>query len=292
MVHRKLGRGLDFLLSESADVEAAEVLQVELERLRPNPFQPRREFRAEELEELAASIREHGVIQPIVVRAAGEGYEIVAGERRYRACQRLGLKAIPAIVRAADDTQMLELALIENIQRQDLGPLEEARAYQSFIQRLDVTQEQAAQRLGKSRSAIANMLRLLDLPGDLQELVSRGTLSMGHARALLAVGDAEAQRALARRVESERLSVRDVERLARSWGEAKPPVGHPEMSRSPHLAEIERQLAERLGTRVAIRERADVGKIVIDYYSAADLERLLSLLSCPVDARPESTVSA
>jgi ParB family transcriptional regulator, chromosome partitioning protein len=284
MVERRLGRGLDFLLSGGTNVDTAEVHQVDLERLRPNPFQPRREFRAEELEELAASIREHGVIQPIVVRAAGDDYEIVAGERRFRACQRLGLKAIPAVVRAADDTQMLELALIENIQRQDLGPLEEARAYQAFIQRLDVTQEHAAQRLGKSRSAIANMLRLLDLPGDLQELVSRGTLTMGHARALLAVGDAEAQRALARRIETERLSVRDVERLARSWGEAKVPADHADVPRSPHLAEIERQLSERLGTRVAIRERADAGKVVIDYYSAEDLERLLSLLAAPADA--------
>lgn len=279
MVQRKLGRGLDFLLSETADAETAEVLQIELERLKPNPFQPRREFRAEELEELAASIREHGVLQPIVVRAAGDDYEIVAGERRFRACQRLGLKTVPALVRVADDTQMLELALIENIQRQDLGPIEEARAYQSYIQRLDMTQEQAALRLGKSRSAVANMLRLLDLPGDIQELVSRGTLLMGHARALLALGDPEAQRSLARRVESEKLSVRDVERLARTWSEAKAPAGDSEPIRSPHIADLERQLSERLGTRVSIRERAAAGKIVIDYYSAEDLERLLALLT-------------
>lgn len=278
MVQRKLGRGLDFLLSESADVATAEVLQVELDRVRPNPFQPRREFRAEELEELAASIREHGVLQPIVLRAADEGYEIIAGERRVRACQRLGLKVIPALVRDADDTQMLELALIENIQRQDLGPIEEARAYQAYIQRLDMTQEQAAQRLGKSRSAVANMLRLLELPGDLQDLVSRGTLTMGHARALLAVGDAEAQRALARRVEAERLSVRDVERLARAWGEPRAVSTEPALAPSAHLAELEARLAERLGTKVSIRARAEAGKIVIDYYSAGDLDRLVTLL--------------
>jgi ParB family chromosome partitioning protein len=280
MVQRKLGRGLDFLLSGSAEAAGDEVRLLELARIRPNPYQPRREFRAEELEELAASIREHGLLQPIVVRSAAGDYEIVAGERRFRACQRLGLATIPALVRTADDTQMLELALIENIQRENLNAIEEARAYQAYVQRLDLTQEQAAQRLGKSRSTVANMLRLLDLPGDVQELVSRGTLSMGHARAILAVSDAEAQRALARRVETEALSVRDIERLAREWG-ASPRVTDPApvaTERSAHVIDIERQLAERLGTKVSIRDRLGHGRISIDYYSADDLERLLETL--------------
>ena len=278
MVQRRLGRGLDFLLSGGGEVDKGEVMQIELDRIRPNPFQPRREFRVEELEELAASIREHGLLQPIAVRQAGEGYEIVAGERRFRACQRLGQPTVPALVRSADDTQMLELALIENIQRQDLNAIEEARAYQAYVQRLDLTQEQAAQRLGKSRSAVANMIRLLDLPTDVQDLVSCGTLSMGHARALLAVPDPEGQRALARRVEGESLSVRDVERLARGWSAPKAEPAASSVERSAHLLDLEQRLSDRLGTRVAIRDRSGAGRITIDYYSAEDLERILELL--------------
>ena len=282
MVQRRLGRGLDFLLSGGAETEAeaVEVAQVDLARVRPNPFQPRREFRAEDLEELAASIREHGVLQPIIVRSAGEEFEIVAGERRVRACQRLGLATIPALVRAATDTQMLELALIENIQRADLNAIEEARAYQAYIQRLDLTQEQAAQRLGRSRPTVANMLRLLDLPLDVQEFVSRGTISMGHARALLGLADAEAQRALARRIEAEHLSVRDVERLTRQPEE--PVAAGAEVAAAPlsaHLKDLERQLAEHLATRVGLRDRAGRGRIVIDYYSAADLGRLVEMIT-------------
>jgi len=283
MVQHKLGRGLDFLLSGTADRAADEVRLLELGRIRANPFQPRREFRPEELEELSASIREHGILQPIVVRAAGTDYEIVAGERRFRACQRLGLATIPALVRVADDTQMLELALIENIQRQDLNAIEEARAYDAYVKRLDLTQEQAAQRLGKSRSTVANMLRLLDLPTDVQEFVSRGTLSMGHARAILAVADAEAQRALARRVIAESLSVRDVERLAKAGSTegVAAVVAAPgaETARSAHIGDIERRLAERLGTKVSIRDRGGPGRIVIDYYSPDDLERVLEVLA-------------
>jgi ParB family chromosome partitioning protein len=280
MVQRRLGRGLDFLLSGGAEADTMEVAQLDLARVRPNPFQPRREFRAEELEELAASIREHGVLQPIIVRPSGEDFEIVAGERRVRACQRLGLATVPALVRTATDTQMLELALIENIQRADLNAIEEARAYQSYIQRLDLTQEQAAQRLGRSRPTVANMLRLLDLPPDVQELVSRGTISMGHARALLGLADAESQRALARRIEAERLSVREVERLAKSPAEApaSDAPGSSDPLPSPHLKDLERQLAEHLATRVSLRDRGGRGKLVIDYYSAADLGRLVEMI--------------
>ena len=278
MVQHRLGRGLDFLLSGGAEtVDTTEVRQIELGRVQPNPFQPRREFPAEELEELASSIREHGLLQPIAVRSVGEGFEIIAGERRLRACQRLGLATVPAIVRSATDTQMLELALIENIQRQDLNPIEEARAYAMYVQRLDLTQEQAAQRLGKSRSAVANMIRLLDLPGDVQELVSRGTLQMGHARALLAVTDAEGQRELARRVGEDKLSVREVERLAREWGRgAEPEAVQPD--RSPHLTDLERRLSERLGTRVTLRDRRGRGRLVISYYTSEDLDRVAELL--------------
>jgi ParB family chromosome partitioning protein len=276
MVQRRLGRGLDFLLSEPQAMDSGQVAEIEVSQIRANPFQPRREFPAEELEELASSIREHGVLQPVVLRTVDGGYELIAGERRWRACQRLGVAKIPAIVREADDTQMLELALVENLQRQDLNAIEEARAYAAYVQRLDLTQEQAAQRLGKSRSAVANMMRLLDLPLDVQELVSRGTLTMGHARALLAVTDAEAQRELARRVDTESLSVRDVERMARQ--RSRPVVERPVAAKAAHVADLEHRLSEHLGTRVSLQDRRGRGRIVIDYYSAEDLDRVLLLL--------------
>ncbi len=278
-MQRRLGRGLDFLLSGGApETKDGEVLHVEVARVRPNPFQPRRDFAPEELEELAASIREHGVLQPIVLREVEDGYELIAGERRLRACQRLGLATVPALVREATDTQMLELALIENLQRQDLNAIEIARGYAAYIQRLDLTQEEAARRLGKSRPAVANMLRLLDLPGDLQDLVSRGALTMGHARALLGLGDVERQRALAHRVEAERLSVREVEDLV---GRAERPVPAPPPGvdePQSHMEDLEDRLQQHLGTKVRIRQLRGRGRITIEYFSPEDLDRLLGLL--------------
>jgi ParB family transcriptional regulator, chromosome partitioning protein len=292
MVQRKLGRGLDFLISGSGEPSGDEVAQLELASIRPNPFQPRREFTEAELAELAASIREHGVLQPVVVRRQGDTYQLIAGERRLRACQQLALATIPALIRDADDTQMLELALIENIQRSDLNPMELARAYHSYIERLSLTQEQAATRLGKSRPAVANTLRLLDLPAELQDLVSRGTLSMGHARALLAVGNADLQRTLALRIVAEGWSVRDVEQAVQA-PPAPPAVSDsssaPESPteadavRSAHLRDLEAQLRERLGTRVRVQDRGGRGRIVIEYFTKDDFDRVLDLL---VDGHP------
>jgi ParB family chromosome partitioning protein len=280
MVQRKLGRGLDFLISGSTDPAQDEVLQLDLSAIQPNPFQPRREFQEAELAELATSIREHGVLQPIVVRPMGDAYQIVAGERRFRACQQLALATIPAIVRQADDQQMLELALVENIQREDLNPIELARAYQAYIHRLTLTQEQAAERLGKSRSAVANMIRLLELPADVQDMVSRGTLTMGHARALLAVGDPGLQRALAQRIIAEGWTVRDIERVAQEpapTAEAEP-VAAPKSTADAHLADLEAQLRERLGTKVRVHDRGGRGRIVLEYFSRQDCDRLLEIL--------------
>lgn len=280
MVQRKLGRGLDFLLSGSPGAGAEEVLALDVEAVRPNPFQPRREFSESELAELAASIREHGVLQPVIVRASGDVYQLVAGERRLRASMANGLRTIPAIVRDVDDTQMLELALIENVQRSDLNPMELAQAYRSYVQRLDLTQEAVADRLGKSRSSVANTLRLLDLPMDLQEFVSRGTLTAGHARALLGLHDVEAQRRLADRVVAEGLSVRAVERevqdaAAAAAGSA---TASPRRARAAHLGDLEGQLRERLGTRVRVEDRDGRGRIVIEYFTPEELSRLVDQL--------------
>lgn len=280
MVQRKLGRGLDFLLSGGSSTTQDEVVALDIASIRPNPFQPRREFAESELAELAASIKEHGILQPVVVRSQGQGYQLIAGERRLRACQQVGLATVPAIVRDADDTQMLELALVENIQRSDLNPMDLARAYLSYMQRLDLTQEQVAERLGKSRSAVANMVRLLDLPLDLQELVSRGTLSMGHARALLGLPDAMAQRAMSDRVVAQGLSVRALEaaiQAVQSRGATTESVTTAR-PRAAHLEDLETQLKVRLGTKVSVEDRSGRGRIVIEYFTPDELNRLLDTL--------------
>ena len=280
MVQKKLGRGLDFLLSGGNATVPDEIVAVDIATIRPNPFQPRREFSEAELAELAASIREHGVLQPIVVRPEGEGFQVIAGERRLRACQHVGLATVPAIVRDADDTQMLELALVENIQRTDLNPMELARAYLAYMQRLDLTQEEVAERLGKSRSGVANMIRLLDLPLDLQELVSRGTLSMGHARALLSLGDAVSQRAMSDKVVAEGWSVRALEAAIQSSQNRRPSTATPtEPSPKPaHLEDLETQLKVRFGTKVSVEDRSGRGRIVIEYFTPDELNRLLDVL--------------
>jgi len=281
MVERKLGRGLDFLISgDIGGYREDEIVHVPLGELRANPFQPRHEFKEEELQELAASIREHGILQPILVRRVEGGYELVAGERRWRASQMCQRPSIPAVVREADDTQMLEMALVENVQRENLNAIEVARGYAALIERLGLTQQEAASRLGKSRSGLANTLRLLELPRDLQDLVSRGTLSAGHARALLALSDVEARRDLARRAVEESLSVRDVEAATRAVLEPVEP-GRPVHRPDPpaRFEVVAEELKRHLGTRVAIKAgRGQKGKVVIDFFSTMDLERLMGLI--------------
>ena len=278
VVQRRLGRGLDFLISGDAGGPSPdEIRHVALTEIRPNPYQPRREFADEEIAELAASILEHGILQPIVVRATAEGYELVAGERRYRASERLGRDTVPAIVRTATDEQMLELALIENIQREDLNPIDTAVAIGSLIERLGLTQEEAARRLGKSRPAIANLLRLLELPEDIQARVSVGKLTAGHARALLALEDDQSRRELAARIEKDGLSVRATETAAKRRPARRPAeAGDPGLA--PYLHDLEDQLRAALGTRVSIHARGDKGKVVIEYFSRDEFEGLLDRL--------------
>jgi len=279
----KLGRGLDFLLSKEetqTPQDELAVLQLKVSDIHPNRNQPRREFDDDSLAELMESIASNGIIQPVIVRRDGESYELIAGERRWRAASRLKLEFVPAILRQVDDAQSLELALIENIQRQDLNPIEKAKAYKELIARFSLTQDQAATKLGMKRSSIANMLRLLELPEDIQQLVSRGTLSMGHARAILSLSDKAEQRRLAQRIEKEDLSVRHVEKYVADC-QRQPPDSHalPPTPKPAHIRDLENRIRMALGTRVTIIDNQGTGKIIIDYFSSDDFDRILSKLT-------------
>jgi ParB family chromosome partitioning protein len=267
--------------------------------VQPNPLQPRRMFDEEALEGLTDSVREIGVLQPVLVRAKDDGYELIAGERRWRAAKRAGLASIPAVVRTTDDVSSLEQALVENLHRQDLNALEEAAAYQQLIEDFGLTQDQVAKRVGKSRSAVANQLRLFQLPPTVQKLVGEGLISAGHAKALLGHPDRSYQEMLARRAVAESLSVRDLERLVKErldlesgLGSSPEQVepdgsgGHddPEPSdtdrklRPPGLLELEELLATRLDTRVSIAMTSKRGKVTIDFANLEDLERIYRLI--------------
>lgn len=274
---RALGRGLDALIptgspevATSSGVTDAALLRIPVDRVRPNPFQPRQQFDDTELEELAASIRANGLLQPIVVRAKGAEYELVAGERRLRAAQRAGLHEIPAIVRQVGDHEALELALIENLQRSDLNPIEEARAYERLRDEFGLTQEQIAARVGKHRSTIANALRLLRLPQDLQDELAAGRLTAGHARALLSVDSPEEQRRLAREFLRTGASVRDAERRAQPARKQLPDA---------NWRAVEDELRRLLDTKVRLLPRRDgTGKLEIEYFSLDQLNALLTRL--------------
>lgn len=240
-----------------------------------NPYQPRTEWNEEALEELTESIKANGVIQPILVRKSGDGYEIIAGERRFRASIKAGLGEVPALVRTATDKQMLELALVENIHRTDLNAIERAKAYQHYIATFNITQIEAATRLGESRSVVTNYLRLLDLPLEIKSMLVGGQLGMGHARAILALPTDEMRRKLANRALAGRLSVREVERLVRKMvqGEAEPAVVK---CKPPHILDLESRLRESLGTKVQIeaRKKGDRGRIIIDFYSLDEFDKI------------------
>jgi len=270
-----LGRGLSSLIPGAADDRG--LLEIPVSAIAPNPRQPRRDFPEESLAALARSIREVGVLQPVVVRSRNGGYELVAGERRVRAARLAGLATIPAIIRHGDDTESLREALIENIHREDLAPLELAGAFQELLEDLGVTQETMAERLGYSRAHVANTIRLLSLPGDVQRLLAEGKIQAGHARALLGLPDDEAKSALALRVAAEALSVRQVEDLVRSYSE-HPAVAPPPSARDadPMLSEVEEILSEQLQTRVQVMLGKRKGKIIVEFGSRDDLDRIVS----------------
>ena len=268
MKRRVLGRGLAALLPKPETTSF--FLQVELDRIRPNPFQPRIRMDSDRLQELADSITENGVLQPIVVRSRPEGYEIVAGERRWKAAQQAGLSRIPAVVQDLSDERMVEVAVVENIQRDELSPIEEAHAYHILIQDFRLTQEQVSQRVGRSRAAVANTLRLLRLPKAVQESLLDGKISMGHARALIPLTQAQ-QLKLARQIASEDLSVRQVE--CRVQALRRDPHSRP-ASPDPNVKAAQRRLQRRWKTRVQIRTRGSKGQIVFHYNSNEELDRL------------------
>lgn len=298
-----LGRGLTALIPTTAEGDAepagSGLQELPIGSVHPNPLQPRRMFDEETLEGLTDSVRELGVLQPVLVRAKDDGYELIAGERRWRAAKRAGLPTIPAVVRTTDDVSSLEQALVENLHRQDLNALEEAAAYQQLIEDFGLTQDQVAKRVGKSRSAVANQLRLFQLPPAVQKLVGEGLISAGHAKALLGHPDRSYQEMLARRAVAESLSVRDLERLVKERLDLESGLGSPsdpadvaepgdqdgaeppdtdKKLRPPGLLELEELLATRLDTRVSIAMTSKRGKVTIDFANLEDLERIYRLI--------------
>lgn len=277
MARQSLGRGLSALLGDDRTPEPVGS-EIDIDLIRPNPEQPRTRFTDSALDELAQSIAANGVVQPIVVRRRGAGYEIVAGERRWRAAQRAGLRKIPAAVKEVSDDKLLELALIENIQREELNPIEEASAYRKLIDIVGLTQEAVASSVGKERTLIATALRLLKLPDDIQKLVEEGKLSAGHGRALLLTDDAAIQRRVARSIIERALSVRETERAIKSSGPRKRSILKMAVTseKDPNFAAAETKLRRRLGTNVNIipNGRGPGGRLEIEYYNQQDLDRI------------------
>lgn len=287
-----LGRGLDALIPGSGGIATPEgppsgpgLAELAVDDIEPNPLQPRTHFDEESLASLAASVRELGVLQPILVRPVGERYELIAGERRWRAARRAGLARIPAVVRTIDDSTSLEQAVVENLHRQDLNPLEEAGAYQQLIEDFNLTQEEIARRVGRSRSAVANIIRLFQLPPSVQRMVRDGQLSAGHARALLASPDRAFQEDMARTCIDKGMTVREVEDAVRDHhaepAPEPPPPPPPGTTRPAGLLELEGLLSDRLDTRVTVAMGAKRGRVTIDFADVEDLERIYRLLTDP-----------
>jgi len=278
MERKALGKGIGALIPEKESGPKNEIFYVQTGQIRPNPFQPRKEFNPDAIEELAHSIKEKGVIQPLLVRNKGDYYELIAGERRLRACKSLGLNEIPIIVKDVDDKDSLEYALIENIQREGLNPIEEAHAYQHLIDKFQVTQEKISEALGKARTTIANTLRLLKLPHEIQDELKKGRLSFAHGRALLEVEDENRQRKLMQETISKGLSVRELENLIKASRpkSARRRVIH--VLREPYIAVLEEELQTILSTKVRISKMKKRGQISIEFYSQEDLERITGVI--------------
>ncbi|MGE7923748.1 ParB/RepB/Spo0J family partition protein [Viridibacillus arvi] len=273
-----LGKGINALFPGESLSSNETIEHLALTELRANPYQPRRIFDESAIEELAISIKEHGVLQPIIARKRVNFYEIVVGERRFRASKLAGLTEIPVVVREMDDQQMMELAILENLQREDLTPIEEAEAYTNLMDNLNLTQEQLAARLGKSRPHIANHVRLLALPEDVRILLSEGKITMGHGRALLGLKRRKLISQVTEKVLSQHLNVRQLEALVQSMNDNVSRETKKKVKKDIFIAEKESQLRDYFGTNVTIRESKNKGKIEIEFFSADDLERILELL--------------
>lgn len=274
MERRALGKGISALIPEKESESQESIIYLKISQIKPNPFQPREKFDQQSLEELMQSIKEKGVIQPILVRRKGDDYELIAGERRLRAASGLNFQEIPAIVKNVEDMDSLELSLIENIQRQELNPIEEARAYQYLIDKFNLTQDKVSEVLGKARVSVTNTLRLLKLPQEIQEEIRSNRISFGHGRALLEIEDPNHQRKLAHEIISKGLSVRELENLIKIHR----PKTHKALKKTkpqePLVAVFEEELQHALATKVRIIKRKKRGHIVIDFFSDSDLERI------------------
>ena len=276
-----LGRGLGALIPdlEKSEEKSKDFFYCDLDLIRPNRFQPRVTFSDEDLQELAESIKAQGILQPLLVRNHAAGYELIAGERRLRAAKRAGLNQVPVVIKQVTDEKMLEMSIVENIQRENLNPIEEAEAYHSLITQLNLTQDQASARVGKSRSAVANFLRLRQLPQQIKDSITDDTLSMGHARALLGAENSAQQLTAWRAVVSKKLSVRETESLVRRLKAAKkrPKVSR-DSSEQIYLSSLAEDLSRHLGTKILIKKDGKKGKVEIEFYSNDDLERLIDRL--------------
>jgi ParB family chromosome partitioning protein len=278
MTKQSLGRGLSALIPESAKRQTADrVINISVNDITPNPYQPRIKMDNESLEELAASIKEKGVVQPILVRSMGtDKYELIAGERRFRACKMVGLPEVPAIVKEVNDAEAMAIAITENIQREDLNAIELARAYSSLMSEFNLTQEQLAQSVGKSRPAVANMMRLLQLPQEIQENILSGKVSMGHARALLSLEQQNLQIEVCKKIIELDLSVRQTEKLVQKL--LRQPKQQKLAIRSAEIEAVENKLRTMLATQVKLSQTGKKGKIEIEYYSVDDLDRIMSII--------------
>jgi ParB family chromosome partitioning protein len=276
-----LGRGLDALIPEyeSAVDTGKEYFLCDVDLIQPNRYQPRQNFNDDDLEDLSKSIKAQGIIQPLLVRQFEHGYELVAGERRLRAAAKAGLTQVPVVIRNVSDTEMLEMSIVENIQRENLNPLEEAEAYHRLIDEFKLTQDQAAERVGKSRSAVANFLRLRNLPSQIKESIVSCSLSMGHARAIVGIEKEALQVDIWRKVVSKGLSVRETENLVKKTKTGKPTHRQAVYrTASNYLSDVEDELTRHYGTKVMIKRRGKIGKVEIEFYGNDDLDRLLHLL--------------
>ena len=278
MIKRGLGKGLEALIPKAEHKEKGFVIEMDIESLTPNLFQPRKNFDKEKMEELKGSIKKHGIIQPIVVRKMANGYEIVAGERRLKAAKEIGLKKIPAIIKSFNNEKSLEIALVENIQREDLNPVEQANAFKRLIDEFNLTQQELAEVTGKSRALVTNTIRLLKLNPEIQKNISEGKISFGHAKLLLSIEDEEVQKAVCDRIMANDLSVRDTERLIKNIGKVQKRKFEVKNITIERFPEVEGKLRDILGTKISILYDGKKGKIDIEFYSKEDLRRIVDLL--------------
>lgn len=279
-MHKALGKGLEALIPgvtlNDGDVSLSEsITHVRLDNIVPNKYQARHYFNEQKIKELAASIQTNGLVHPLLVRRRDEGYELIAGERRWRAAKAAGLADVPAIVKEVNDAEMFELSLVENIQREDLNPLEEAEAYRQLMDNFNLSQEQLAQRIGKERSSIANMLRLLNLPDEVKTEILNGNVSAGHARAIMGLESLEDQESLAQRITGEKLSVREAEEVVKKLRKISITTTK---QKNVHIMEAEEELQRALGAHVNIKYRRGKGKIEVKFYSEDDLQRIMNIM--------------